>query len=253
MSTLEVEVSLYALHVDARETVMAVLDAGDRGAASDALSIVLEAAASGAVLSAEPSRPPALAPSRLSTVDETLDALAVTDLLSARTLWRESGTDAYLSEGRALTVVHVQRSFVPYRHDTDDRDAGSPAQRQRMSARRLPTVPAGWYLIGQVGDIVPALVGATGMDPARPGCRNIDEAAEQFTSWAVDVEGFGASRCDARCSGCARRWYAEAGSWHFLPEAGDGTDWHYDDAYGFDSGTISCPRCGSGRIGFSIS
>jgi len=101
-------------------------------------------------------------------------------------------------------------------------------------------------------------VGVTGVDPATVA-RSVDVSfpgavAERLTSWLAEQEGFGASRCDARCNGCGGRWYAEAGSWHFSPDPEvDVVAWDFDDADGFEpDGTICCPDCRCGRVGFSI-
>ncbi|WP_410670642.1 hypothetical protein [Amycolatopsis sp. cmx-4-68] len=50
------------------------------------------------------------------------------------------------------------------------------------------------------------------------------------------------------------RWSAESGSWHFRPDDCDADAWDFDDAAEIDdeSGTVACPACATGRVGFSI-
>jgi hypothetical protein len=120
------------------------------------------------------------------------------------------------------------------------------------------TSPTGWYLIGEIGQAWPSLVGVTSIDPASfthwvdetcPG-----EVTEALTSWLAGTEGFGATHCAARCNDCRGHWYAESGSWHFTPDLNtDEPAWDFDDADGFaEDNTITCPRCHTGRVAFAI-
>jgi hypothetical protein len=255
MSAPEPEVSLFALQVDTTETIMAVLDAGVRDPASEALTAVLQAAEAGAVIAArhaEPIKSSGMPPTRVSTVDELIAALGTAKLIAARSIWWETTAEAYLSEGRSLTLIQIRLPVAVFRHADEQRAADE--QQPTEPARLLAFIPAGFYMIGEVGDIVMKFVGAAGVDlgpMTRANDTHPSEVAERLAAWAVEVEGFGASRCDAECSACRHRWYAEAGSWHFRPES-DGTDWHYDDAYGFENNTIACPHCHTGRVGFTI-
>ena len=225
----------------------------------------------------------AFVPVTESTVDGALAALAAGGLVVARSVWRERPGQAYLSDGRFFTAVRVLQPFTLLTRDDDGRwirfpaDPGrqeedlaaprttadtapqpDPAQAQSPAGVRVGVVPAGWYLVAEVGDLWPSLVGVTGVDPATVA-RSVDVScpgavAERLTSWLAELEGFGASRCDARCNGCGGRWYAEAGSWHFSPDPEvDVVAWDFDDADGFEpDGTICCPDCRCGRVGFSI-
>jgi hypothetical protein len=244
MSVLEVEVDLFTLHVDARATIQAALNTGGQDADSAALQDVL--AARGAVVTAtldRPDEPPVLVPRFVSTVDDLVVALSAAGVLSVATVWREPATDAYISQGRYLTALQAHTSFRVRLREMD-----GPVE------ERVVPIAAGWYLLGEVGDVVPGLVGVASVDPAAFGhaAPQIADFAERLTTWVVEAEGFGASRCDAQCTACGRTWYAEAGSWHFVSED-DRPAWFYDDAYGFAGNTIACPACATGRVGFAIS
>jgi hypothetical protein len=293
MSIPQPSVEQYTLELDADETVHAVLDAGLRGDDAQALAAVLHAATDGPPVFAAAAEiiagaggdsgidAAAFMPVSASTVDGVLAALAAGGLVVARSVWQERPGQAYLSDGRFFTAVRVLRPFILFTRGDDGRwirfpadpgrqeedlaapstaadTAPQPDQAQAHPGARVGVVPAGWYLVAEVGDLWPSLVGVTGVDASTvlwsvdvtcPGA-----VAERLTSWLAELEGFGASRCDARCDGCDGRWYAEAGSWHFTPDPEvDGVVWDFDDADGFEpDGTICCPDCRCGRVGFSI-
>jgi hypothetical protein len=227
----------------------------------------------------------AFVPVTESTVDSVLAALAAGGLSVVRSVWRDRPGQAYLSDGRIFTAVRVLRPFILLTRGDDGRwirfpaDPGmqeedlatphtaadtapgsdlDPVSASTSASARVGVVPAGWYLVAEVGDLWPSLMGVTGIDTSTVAW-SVDVScpgavAERLTSWLVELEGFGASRCDARCNGCGDRWYAEAGSWHFTPDPEvDAVAWDFDDADGFEpDGTICCPDCRCGRVGFSI-
>jgi hypothetical protein len=263
MSPLEVTVEQYALSVDAADTVRAVLETTDtdRG---DLLAAALRLAASAAAVYvtdlnevvASGGLPPSAPSAQVSasTVDGVLAELASSGAVGVHHLWAETSTDAYLSEGRRFTAVWVRRPFVAVRVE---HAPGLPARWEGWRiAERTRIVPAGWYLLGEVGDVVTRLVGAGMLHLPESGDADAAAVAEGLAGRLVETDGFGASRCDAGCRACGARWYAESGSWHFTPDSSRDTDvpaWEFDDAEDFrDDGTIACPACGSGRAGFLI-
>ncbi len=268
MSPLEVTVEQYTLSVDAADTVRAVLETTDTGR-GDRLAAALHLVANSpsplyatdlnelvARRGLPPSTPRGPEPPpqvSASTVDGALAELARIGAVSVHPLWAETSTEAYLSEGRRFTLVRVLRPLVLIRieHAADLH----PAWQGWRIAARTRIVPAGWYLLGEVGDVGSRLIGAGRLDIPEPD-GDLDAAAvvEGLTYKLVETDGFGASRCDAGCRACRTRWYAESGSWHFTPDSTEGAPaWDYDDADDFhDDGTIACPACGNGRVGFLV-
>jgi hypothetical protein len=266
VSRLEVMVERYALWVDAAQTVRAVLDGTDTGA-GDRLAQALSVAA--AVDSVRIAGVPAghggdgavflpggeLLCLSVSTVEDALAGLAAGGLLRVRPVWAEESSAAYLSQGRRLSLVQVRRPFVVF-------DAGDHADDAAAGGRGVDggsgVVAAGWYLLGEVGDVVPDLVGAGRLDLDEAGAGGVDAGVlvEGLVDRLVETDGFGASLCVAGCGACGARWLAESGSWHFIPAAGSGVvvaGWDFDDAEGFGGdGTIGCPACAAGRVGFSV-
>ncbi|MGO1053249.1 hypothetical protein [Crossiella sp. CA198] len=190
-----------------------------------------------------------------------LHALARTGLAEVRTVWSEPYTDAYLNTGRRLLAVHVLRPFVVlgvrYWHSREALDhlarTGHAYSDQWELTERSHIVPAGWYLVGLVGDLFFTLVGAAAMnvDPDE----HPDVVAERLGLRALDTEGFGAEHCQAECAACGSRWGAGSGSWLFRPE-GDTTarGWDFDTLGEVsDNGTVPCPHCKTGQVGFCIS
>ncbi|UJW32619.1 hypothetical protein L3Q67_02175 [Saccharothrix sp. AJ9571] len=182
------------------------------------------------------------------TVSGVLGNLQAAGHLTARTVLHETSSEGYLSDGRAVTAVHVVRPFalvaVHYRFS---READSRAIRyghayadQWNITDRSYIVPTGWYLVGEVGDYRAELSGVAGMNADPDG-------------FVFELEGFGASTCSAECGSCGARWSAESGSWHFRAEECDADGWNFDDAdVDETTGTVSCPACSAGRVGFAI-
>jgi hypothetical protein len=194
-----------------------------------------------------------------SMTDEVLAALVGPGLVRRWTVAQDTATATYLSEGRILTAVLVLRPFTLYRrHDGEWLPA---TEADEPGERPVSVVPEGWYLVAEAGGAAPCMVGVVGIDSSAFRTGGEDTAAEDAEDTArrladviADSEGFGASRCHARCAGCGGRWYADEGSWHFSPEvAGGDVAWEFDDADGFDAGTIACPNCCTGRVSFRIS
>jgi hypothetical protein len=256
---------------NSRRRFRAVLDSADvdgGGRLAEALELATAGAETFAVASSGPVRAgddflPGVAAGggvvvSAEAVDGVLSGLAAAGYLSVHGVWSETASQAYLSTGRELVAVRVLRPFVllAVAYSWSDRYRPGVADRCEITDRSRPVEP-GWYVVGTVGDFgVSRLVGAARVDvgdDADPG-----EAAERLTYWAVEVEGFGASRCSAGCESCGGRWYAECGSWHFTAEDGTTTasaveGWDFDDAADFDElGTVACPACQSGRVGFCI-
>ncbi|MGC7093968.1 hypothetical protein ACPZ19_04830 [Amycolatopsis lurida] len=260
MTLLEVSVERFSLAVDAADTITVMVDNADNPwgrRLHDALA--LATTSTGGVFAVGPYcrvgldgfRPDA--PQWPDVADRTVSGvlanLQTAGYLTVSTVVRETASVAYLSEGRAVTAVHVLHPFalaaVDYRFSRDAdsrvfRFGHAYADRWEISARSY-IVPAGWYLVGEVGDYRSELSGVAGM--------NIDPDGSVF-----ELEGFGASSCDAECGACGARWLAESGSWRFRAEDGDADGWAFDDAEVDEStGTVACPACSTGRVAFAIS
>jgi len=267
MTLAAVSVARYELWVDGADTVRAVLDSADTGGGAP-LTEALELAATecdvfvvapSVELCAADFLPGGVADVRAvvsaTTVDGVLSALGRAGYVSVHPVWSETASEAYLSTGRVLVAVQVLRDFTlaAMSYGWSDPYAEGPADRCEITQRSCPVGP-GWYVVGMVGDCSCTLVGAARVDvddSADPG-----ETAERLTYWAVEIEGFGASCCSAGCDSCHGRWFAEGGSWHFTAEhgaAGTADGWDFDDVEDFDArGTVACPACRCGRVGFSI-
>lgn len=263
MTILETSVSRFSLTVDASDTITVMTDNADNPwgrRLHDALTLATFEESAYAVaqylrVDLEDFRPDT--PERPDMPDvagrdpsAVLHALQAAGYVAVRTVLHETSSEGYLSDGRVVTAVQVLRPFalvgVGYRFS---REANSRAIRyghayadQWEITERSYNVPAGWYLIGETGDYVTTLAGVAGMNSDPDGC-------------VFELEGFGASHCAAECGTCCARWAAESGSWHFRADECDADPWCFDDAEDVDetSGTIACPTCGTGRVGFAIS
>jgi hypothetical protein len=269
MSPLQVTVEQYTLSVDAADTVRAVLETTDTAQGDRLVATLHRLADSTAPLHVTdpnglvahrglpPTRPPGQEPPpqvSASTVDDALAELARVGAVSVYPVWTETSTEAYLSEGRRFTLIQVLRPLVLIR--TEHTPDLHPSGQDWRIAERTRTVPTGWYLLGETGDITSRIIGAGMLDIPQPDHDTDAHAiAEALTYKLVETDGFGASRCDATCRTCHTRWYAESGSWHFTPDHDQNASaWDYDDADDFhDDGTITCPACRDGRVGFTVS
>jgi hypothetical protein len=263
MTILKTSVSRFSLTVDAADTITAMVDNADNPwgrRLHDALMSALYADTAYAVtpyvrVALEDFRPdvpehPDMPDVADRDVSGVLDKLHDAGYLTVRTVVHETSSEGYLSDGRIITAVHVTRPFVLVSVDYRfSRDANSRAIRfghayadQWEITDRSYIVPAGWYLVGEVGDYVTELSGVAGMDGDPDGC-------------VFELEGFGASYCAAECAACGARWSAECGSWHFRADECDADAWYFDDADTVDdtTGTVACPACDTGRVGFLIS
>lgn len=266
MTILTPSVSRYSLTVDAAETIAALVESADNpwGRRLDdvlRLAMVAESAypvAPYAAVSHEDFLPGAAKRSDMPdvaafSVAGVLDKLQDAGYVTVHNAWRETSSEAYLSDGRIVTAVHVLRPFVlvtvkySWSPEADRRammtDHGSADQWD--IADRSYTVPAGWYLVGETGDYnMFDLVGVAG----------IDSEHDDWTCWLDDLEGFGASYCAAGCQTCGARWLAYGDSWHFAADGCDADPWDFEEADEIDetTGTIACPACGTGRAGFDI-
>ncbi|WP_344306429.1 hypothetical protein [Fodinicola feengrottensis] len=172
-------------------------------------------------------------------------------ITDVRTEWTETSSGAYLSDGRALTTLHVPKTVIPVevRYRFPDRwDSYSHSYASHWEVTdQLDPVPAGWYLIGETGDYTAKTVGVAYLGDSFG-------MSDDFMCHVAEVEGFTASRCEAQCDACETRWFAESGSWRFQPEYGfDADPWNFDDAAGFETDNrVSCPQCGTGRVGFMV-
>lgn len=253
-----VEVSPYYLTVDSVATIKAVLDTGDRERGRTLCGVLREAMSNRSVFIApatggidrEDFRPdidggPIAIDDR--TVSAVLDRLSAAGHVAVSPAWVETSTEAYLSAARYVTLVRVLRPFsiVSVHYSWSHPAALGFADRWEI-VDRSAAVLTGCYLVGEVGDIEPRLIGVSGFDG--------ELADDDVPCWLAEIEGFGASRCAAGCDRCAAEWFAEAGSWEFRPDDGGAVAWCFDDADGFaDDGTIACPACHIGRVGFLIS
>lgn len=262
MAILETSVSRYSLTVDASDTITVMVDNADNPWGRrlyDALTFATGANSAYAVapyasVSLDDVRPDA--PDRPDmpdvgdrSVPRVLNKLQAAGYLTASTVVYETSSETYLSDGRFVTAVQVLRPFalvgVEYRFS---REANSRAIQHGHAyadqwdiTDRSYIVPAGWYLVGEVGDHVTDLVGVAGMDDDPDGR-------------VFELEGFGAAHCAAGCQSCDARWMAYADSWHFAADDCDADAWDFEDADDFDetTNTVACPACGIGRVGFDI-
>jgi hypothetical protein len=149
----------------------------------------------------------------------------------------ERASETYLSEGRGVIVVHVNKPFYVITFHCSSSEPVETWQTQRSSV-----VPAGLYLVAEINDegSMPRLIGTAGMN----------ELPDDVVVWLFELEGFCASVCFARCDICRADWLAEAGSWQFRPDGCDADPWYFDDAQDFRVDSIACPACETGRVGF---
>jgi hypothetical protein len=263
MTILNPSVSQYSLTVDAAETIAVMVESADNPwgrRLEDALRFAMGGqcvypVAPYAAVSHEDFRPdaPELPIVENPSVSGVLDKLQAAGYLTVHDVWRETSSEAYLSDGRIVTALHVARPFalvaVKYQFSAEAdhlvvrRGFGHPDHWEITDRSHI--VPAGWYLVGETGDYnMIDLSGVAGMDDARA----------DWICWLADLEGFGATRCAAGCDACDRRWLAESGSWHFEADDCDAGSWDFDDAEDIHepAGTVACPACAIGRVGFSI-
>jgi hypothetical protein len=262
MTTLEASVCRFSLTVDASDTIKILVDSSDNPwgrRLHDVLAYATYAESAYAVapyvnvcladFRPDGSEVPDVADRFVSGV---LDKLQTAGYVETRDVLHETTGETYLSEGRTVTAVHVVRPFalvgVDYRFS---REANSRAIRyghayadQWKITDRSFVVPVGWYLVGETGDFTPDLVGVAG----------IAADSDDLICSLFELEGFGASTCLAGCGTCDARWSAESGSWHFRADDCDADAWDFDDADDVDetAGTVACPACGTGRVGFSV-
>ncbi|GAA2778897.1 hypothetical protein [Crossiella cryophila] len=274
MTCVYTHVSDYSLNVDAEETIRAVLAAADRPwgrrlndalllAGSEATAYAVAPYAPVPVAALRPDVPPRADRPDIAACDAAgvLRALAGTGLAEVRTVWSEPYTDAYLNTGRQLLAVHVLRPFVVlgmrYWHSREALDRlarhGYVYSDRWEVTERSHIVPAGWYLVGLVGEFLFTLVGAAAV--AFDSDEHPDAVAERLALRALDTEGFGAAHCMAECRACGSRWCAESGSWLFRPEGDtDARGWDFDTIGEVsDTGTVPCPHCKTGQVGFCVS
>jgi hypothetical protein len=261
MATLEPCVSQYSLTVDASETVDQMMQSADnpwgrrlhdallqamsgRSGASFAVSPYV--AVSHADLGPQAPDNPDLPEVGDSSLSGVLSKLEAANLVTTRTVLHESPSENYLTDGRIITAVEVHRPFVilsvDYRWSRGLR-VNTYADRWDVTERTY-IVPAGSYLVGEVGEHCYDLVGVAGMAGL----------SEDTFCWLYELEGFAASHCLAECDSCGSRWTADGGSWRFEPDWCDAPAWSFDDAEDFDTtNTVACPSCGNGRVGFLLS
>jgi len=266
MTILTASVSRYSLTVDAAETIAAMLESADNPwgrRLNDALNLAMFAesaypVAPYAPVSREDFRPHGPKRSDMPDVEApsvsgVLDKLQDAGYVTVHNAWRETSSEAYLSDGRTVTAVHVVRPFVlvtvkySWSPEANHRAivTGYGSADRWEIADRSHTVPAGWYLVGEIGDYnMFDLVGVAGID---------GEHAD-WACWLDGLEGFGASHCTAGCQACGARWLAYGDSWHFTADECDADPWEFEEAHEIDetTGTIACPGCGTGRVAFDI-
>lgn len=265
MTILIPAVSRYSLTVDAAETITAMVENADNPwgrRLEDALRFAMcaesvYAIAPYATVPHEAFRPdgperPDMPSVDAPSVSMVLDKLQLAGYVTVHNAWHETSSEAFLSDGRTVTAVHVMRPFalvavkyswsaaanrraVVYGHSYAD---------QWEITDRSYTVPTGWYLVGEVGDYQVNLVGVAALNGERP----------DWACWLDGIEGFGASHCAAGCQSCGARWLAYGDSWHFEPDDCAAAAWDFDDADDIDetTGTIACPACDTGRVAFDI-
>jgi hypothetical protein len=262
MTILKTSVERYSLTVDVSDTIAVMVDNADNQwglRLYDALTFATWAGSAFAVspyvgVGLADVRPDAPGRSDMPDVADrsvsgVLDKLRAAGYVTVRTVLRETSSEAYLSDGRTVTVVRVLRPFalvgVDYQFSREANRRASEyghayADRWEITDRSY-VVPAGWYLVGETGDHMSALAGVAGMDDDPGGC-------------VFELEGFGASQCAAGCESCGARWLADADSWHFAADDCDADAWDFDGADDIDetAGTLACPACGTGRVGFDV-
>jgi hypothetical protein len=272
MTLVEVSFSRFSLTVDAFDTIRAVLESGNTPwgrRLHDALIFATTEETAYAVAPYVPVRPESFCPGAPErgalpdvadwSVGDVLRKLESSGFVSTHTIWSETSGQAYLSDGRTVTAVHVLRPFAllgvhysfSYTMYRDIARHGYVYADQWKITDRTYIVPAGWYVMGEIGDYSRSLVGVTGIaarDDAHP-----DDIAEHLAYWVSEIDGFGAAHCGAGCDACGGQWLAESGSWHFTPDDDTNDGWDFDNADDFDERhTIACPSCGTGRVGFLI-
>lgn len=265
MSTIDVSISRYSLSVDTAQTLESLLAAADNEHGLrllEALDIALRSTVAYAAPAKRTVTPDDVCPGAGESPDlpcltgpsagDLLQQLEAVGFVTARTELIEQAGTAYLSEGRAVTAVHVVAPFTVVTVDYSfSREADSRAIRyghayadQWDISHRTSIVPAGWYLVAEIDDI--------GRTPELVGVAGFDELSDDVVAWLFELEGFGASTCAAGCDSCGGRWRAESGEWTFHPEGCAAETWAFDDADDFRADTIACPDCRVGRVGFIV-
>ena len=265
MNTPEVTATRYSLTVDTTEAFESLSDVAENETGDqlrDALAMALQAnvayaTAADRVITSEDVRPeagdsPDLPCMNGPTPWDVVKTLESAGFVTARTELVETSGETYLSEGRRVTVVHVDKSFTVVTVDYQfsraaDRRAvqhGHAYADQWTVTGRSEAVPQGWYLVGDISEYhrTDALACVIGMT----------QPPDDVVAWLFEVEGFGASTCLAGCGSCARQWRAESGDWTFQPDGCDAEPWAYDDAGDFHTNMIACPACPTGRVGFTV-
>nr|WP_157527225.1 hypothetical protein [Kibdelosporangium sp. MJ126-NF4] len=260
MATLEACVSKYSLTVDASETIDLMVQNADnpwgrrlRDALIQATSgrdacfaVSPYAALSHAEMDPRASDGLDLPDVGDASLCRVLSNLEAAGLIATRTVLHEAPSENYLTDGRIVTAVEVMRPFVlvTVRHSWSSGAWRSMYADRWEIAERSYIVPAGWYLVGEVGEHCYDLAGVAGMDGI----------SDDTFCWLYDLEGFDASHCMAECDSCGSRWTADGGSWRFEPDWCDAPAWSFDDAEDFGPNeTVGCPSCGTGRVYFQIS
>lgn len=240
MTFTAVSVAQFSLTVDAAQTIRTVLDSEDtvRG---ELLHQALRFATLKAPVSVAAADMPLDSDADAVAVevtgvriDDVLEKLATAGYVVVKQVWSEDSDSAYLDQARTVTAVHVLRPFTLCTTDPSGRHD------------RTQAFPAGWYLLGAVGDHTPTVVRVAAVE---------GDDAESLGDWLVEQEGFLASTCTAGCDTCGNQWTAQAGEWTFAPEEGNSTlVWAFEDAKDVDEqrNTIACPACAVGRVGFHI-
>jgi hypothetical protein len=265
MSTPNVAVSRYSLTIDTMDTFAALFHAADNEN-GDLLLDALNTALCGTYVYAVPEghvrtpesfrisngELPDLPLLKEPSAEGLLATLETAGYLTARTELFENSEGTYLSEGRAITAVHVTKPFavvaVKYEYSAAAHDTAVPGRPYHPDivdiTHEAAVVPEGWYLVCELADTyrTPALIGAVGMT----------ELSDDVVAWLFDLEGFGASTCLAGCDNCGGRWRAESGNWEFNPDECDSDAWYFDNAEDFLKDTIACPSCQTGRVGFLV-
>lgn len=265
MSTLEVSASRYSLTVDTTEAFASLSYAAENDTGArlrDALAMALQATvayatAADRMITTEDVRPeagdsPDLPCMNGPTPWDVLKTLESAGFVTVRTELVETSDETYLSEGRRVTMVHVDKPFTVVTVDYEfSREANrravqhghTYADRWTVTGRSDP-VPEGWYLLGEIAEYTrtDALACVIGMN----------EPSDDVVAWLSELEGFGVTTCLAGCASCARQWRAESGEWTFHPDGCDAEPWAYNDADDFRDNTIACPACRAGRVGFTV-
>jgi hypothetical protein len=131
-------------------------------------------------------------------------------------LWSDTSSNSYASDGRKLDVIQVLKPFrvTTVRYWDYEMGWSYGYARQWAFDDESPTVRAGYYVIADIGDYSTSRhsVGYAGVSPP-------DWESVAYT------EGFPANNAHAVCDTCGTDWYADDGSWSFeVNTPGDDVD-----------------------------